>query len=112
MSEEWRDIVGYEGLYQVSSKGRVKNTRNGEARLIFLLGAIITLSACSSITVKFDPTCDWFEDQQLTKASKEWIRDHKHGQPFPDFLKKDLNEIADNTQLSIRNCPHIFERED
>lgn len=25
MSEEWRDVVGYEGLYQVSSEGRVKN---------------------------------------------------------------------------------------
>ena len=25
MSEEWRDIVGYEGLYQVSSEGRVKS---------------------------------------------------------------------------------------
>ena len=25
MSEEWRDVVGYEGLYQVSSEGRVKS---------------------------------------------------------------------------------------
>ena len=25
MSEEWRDIEGYEGLYQVSSEGRVKS---------------------------------------------------------------------------------------
>ena len=25
MSEEWRDIEGYEGLYQVSSMGRVKS---------------------------------------------------------------------------------------
>ena len=36
MSEEWRDVVGYEGLYQVSSMGRVKSLerkvpkRNGE----------------------------------------------------------------------------------
>ena len=25
MSEEWRDVVGYEGRYQVSSMGRVKS---------------------------------------------------------------------------------------
>jgi hypothetical protein len=30
MKEEWKDIVGYEGLYQVSTLGRVKsNPRNG-----------------------------------------------------------------------------------
>lgn len=23
--EEWRDVVGYEGLYKISSKGRVKS---------------------------------------------------------------------------------------
>lgn len=27
MKEEWRDIIGYEGLYQVSSLGRVKSLR-------------------------------------------------------------------------------------
>lgn len=27
MNEEWRDIVGYEGLYQVSNLGRIKNIR-------------------------------------------------------------------------------------
>lgn len=27
--EEWRDIVGYEGRYQVSNMGRVRNARNG-----------------------------------------------------------------------------------
>ncbi|MDN4646651.1 NUMOD4 domain-containing protein, partial [Arthrobacter sp. PsM3] len=25
MNEEWRDIVGYEGLYQVSSLGNIKS---------------------------------------------------------------------------------------
>ena len=27
MKEEWRDIKGYEGLYQVSNLGRVKSTK-------------------------------------------------------------------------------------
>ena len=29
MQEEWRDIVGYEGLYQVSNFGRVKRLESG-----------------------------------------------------------------------------------
>lgn len=29
MQEEWRDIAGYEGLYQVSNYGRVKNAKTG-----------------------------------------------------------------------------------
>lgn len=30
MMEEWRDIEGYEGLYQVSNLGRVKNVKTGK----------------------------------------------------------------------------------
>ena len=30
--EEWRDIEGYEGLYQVSNLGRVKSLRNNKTR--------------------------------------------------------------------------------
>jgi len=35
MKEEWRDIVGYEGLYQVSNLGRVKSFRRVKP---FILG--------------------------------------------------------------------------
>lgn len=28
IKEEWKDIKGYEGLYQISNKGRVRSTRN------------------------------------------------------------------------------------
>ena len=34
--EEWRPIVGYEGLYEVSDQGRVKNIRGREAFLMAL----------------------------------------------------------------------------
>ena len=27
MEEEWRDVVGYEGLYQVSNLGRIKSLK-------------------------------------------------------------------------------------
>lgn len=32
--EEWRDVVGFEGLYKVSNYGRVLSLRKGEPRLI------------------------------------------------------------------------------
>ena len=34
MSEEWRDVVGYEGLYQVSSEGRVKSFKWNKERFL------------------------------------------------------------------------------
>ena len=40
LNEEWRDIKGYEGLYQVSNYGRVKrnnslvNSKNGSKRIV------------------------------------------------------------------------------
>lgn len=36
MEEVWRDIKGYEGLYQVSNLGRVKKTTLNEERLIHI----------------------------------------------------------------------------
>lgn len=33
MEEIWKDIAGYEGLYQVSTVGRIKVTRNGHERI-------------------------------------------------------------------------------
>lgn len=34
MNEIWRDIEGYEGLYQVSNKGRVKSLKYGKERIL------------------------------------------------------------------------------
>ena len=32
--ENWKDIEGYEGLYQVSDKGRVKSFKFGKERIL------------------------------------------------------------------------------
>ena len=32
--EEWKDIVGYEGLYQVSNKGRVRSFHSGSWKIM------------------------------------------------------------------------------
>lgn len=34
MDEIWRDIEGYEGLYQISNKGHVKSLYNGSERIL------------------------------------------------------------------------------
>ena len=34
MDEIWRDIDGYEGLYQISNKGRVKSLKYGKERIL------------------------------------------------------------------------------
>ena len=33
-NEEWRDVVGYEGLYQVSSEGRIKSLKWNKERIL------------------------------------------------------------------------------
>jgi hypothetical protein len=30
MAEQWRDIAGYDGVYQVSDQGQVRNTQTGK----------------------------------------------------------------------------------
>lgn len=35
-NEIWKDIEGYEGLYEVSNKGRVKSFHNGEGKIMRL----------------------------------------------------------------------------
>ena len=36
-SEEWKDIQGYEGLYQVSNYGRIKSLSKYKNRKIFIM---------------------------------------------------------------------------
>lgn len=44
MIEEWRTIVGYEGLYEVSSLGRVRSLDRYDSRNHFRRGRILKLS--------------------------------------------------------------------
>ena len=34
MQEIWKDIVGYEGLYQISNLGRVKSLKFGKENIL------------------------------------------------------------------------------
>jgi len=41
-SEIWRDVTGYEGLYEVSSLGRVRNNKNPAKHGFFMKAAVST----------------------------------------------------------------------
>lgn len=52
--EIWRDVVGYEGMYKVSNKGRVASLRKGDFRL---LHPHITKFGYCRVVLKTRPTC-------------------------------------------------------
>ena len=81
-------------------------------RAIVVAVAMTTLTACSwfmpTIEVTVDTTCDWFEDQQASRPTKEWLRNSETPEHVDDFIRR----VGENTQLSIRNCNHIERRND
>ena len=52
--EVWRDVVGYEGMYKVSNKGRVASSRKGELRLMH---PYISQFGYYRVVLKTRPTC-------------------------------------------------------
>ncbi len=74
MLEIWRDVKGYEGLYQVSNLGRVRNSRTGKIIKPYKIkGGYLQLLLCKNGTVKhclvhrlvamtFPDLVDWTED--------------------------------------------------
>lgn len=49
-NEEWKDIVGYEGLYQVSNLGRVKSLQRQSAPFYTKTGQISTYTINNHIS--------------------------------------------------------------
>lgn len=68
---------------------------------------MISLTGCSLLTptvrVHVDTTCDWFEDQRFSQATKDWLRSLER----PEHVEEDLRRVAQNTQLSLQNCLHL-----
>jgi len=56
--EIWVDVVNYEGLYEISTLGRVRETRNNRERL---LEANVSSS-------------DWFENSVMLYKNGDWTR--------------------------------------
>lgn len=47
-NEKWRDVVGYEGLYQVSNLGRVKSLYNNMIMSLFLSFGYLVITLCKN----------------------------------------------------------------
>lgn len=89
VSEEWRDILGLEGHYQVSSLGRVRGldrlincTRNGEPSTRFQAGCVLKeefRGGYKSVSLKIDGKNKKFLVHRL--VCEAW-----HGRPFPNAV--------------------------
>ena len=87
MSEEWRDVVGYEGLYQVSDQGRVKSlVRKGRKRERILKPAFngcgyLIVNLCAGGKRKMlrvhRLVCEAFHDNPDSKPEVNHINENK-----------------------------------
>ena len=62
------------------------------------------LAACSGpgVRLKVDADCAWFRDQTMSPETKAWLGRQK---PWPDYVRRDLDKIADNNDLAKAHCP-------
>lgn len=104
MKEEWKDIVGYEGLYQVSTLGRVKsNPRNGTSNTEHFL------------TIKVYPNCRYarvvLSKNNRTKSFSVHRLVAEAFIPNPDNLPqvnhRDMN-TSNNTVENLEWCDAIY----
>lgn len=62
------------------------------------------LPACSLLTptvrVKLATDCTWFGDQRFTEETKAWLT----REPWPDYVREDLDKVADNNDLAAKFC--------
>ncbi len=74
------------------------------ARRIILLLIMTSLSGCSyltsGITVKMGTDCLWFKNQKLSDETIAWLT----REDWPDYVREDLDKIADNNDLAEKYC--------
>ena len=63
--EEWKDIKGYEGLYQISNKGRVKSLGNNKTRKEKILKENKNTDGYSEVTLCKNGKCKKYRVHRL-----------------------------------------------
>lgn len=102
MSEKWKDIVGYEGLYQVSDKGRVKSVkrmvkcREGVSRV-----QNERIKGCSSGKYRHVMTTLWRDNEQEGVYVHRVVLEAFTGKPMYGMTGSHID--GDPTNNSIDN---------
>lgn len=75
------------------------------ARKIILALMMMFSTGCSylhnGITVKVETDCLWFDNQEFSEETKQWLASQ---QPWPDYVREDLDKVADNNDLAKDYC--------
>ena len=95
MSEEWRTIMGSDGLYSVSNLGRVMNNRTGRVLVPKTLP-----SGYQRVKVRTD---DNKRDKYVHRLVADAFCDHPHGCDVVNHIDNDkLNNRADNLEWTTQ----------
>ena len=99
MTEIWRDIEGYEGLYQISNKGRVKSLYKGSKRI---LRPCIDSSGYMFVGLYHDNIRKFFK---LHRLVAETFIANQHN--LPEINHKDENK-KNNCVENLEWCNRVY----
>lgn len=105
MTEEWRPVVGWEGLYEVSSKGGVWSLRRGKPLKLYTSGRYIQVALCREGKPRTHYVhrlvCHAFHGKPPFEGAQvlHWDDDPKNNSP--ENLR--WGSVSDNLYDAIRN---------
>ncbi len=98
--EEWRPVVGYEGLYEVSSKGRVKSLkRNTTHERILKPSTKPGDYKGKRVTLSKNGELDYYSVHRLEAIAFIPVPDHLKHIPFDDLEVNHMDENPENNLL-------------
>lgn len=108
MSEEWRDIKGYEGLYQVSNLGRIKSLKYKGGKQERILDGSINNNGYRVVTFRKD---NKRRDYLVHRLVAEVFIPNPNNKPFIDHIDTDrTNNRIDNLRWVTQkeNCNNVI----
>lgn len=110
MSEEWRDIKGYEGLYQVSNLGRVKSLRYKRGKQEKILDGWISKEGYRKVSFYKD---NKRKDYLVHRLVAESFIPNPNNKPFIDHIDTNrTNNKIDNLRWATQkeNCNNVISK--
>lgn len=110
MNEEWRDIKGYEGLYQVSNLGRVKSLRYKRGEQEKILDGWISKEGYRKVSFYKD---NKRKDYLVHRLVAESFIPNPNNKPFIDHIDTNrTNNKIDNLRWATQkeNCNNVISK--